>query len=153
MARTIVYRVLYALVLLLAASFLVFYGMRLAPGDVADVLASHPTGQLTVDRIRDDLGLNEPILVQYSTYIRGLLSGNLGVSLITGQPIATILKTSSVYTLQLAALAFILSIGIAIPLGALAAWKRNRQRTLRSRSPARRNTRMSIRQKGRTMGI
>jgi len=125
MARTIVYRSLYAVLLLVAASFLVFYGMRLAPGDVADVLASHPTGQLTVERIREDLGLNQPVLVQYVKYMRELLSGNLGVSLITGEPISEILRTSASYTLRLAAVAFLLSIGLAIPLGALAAWKRN----------------------------
>lgn len=125
MVKPIVYRSLYAVLLLIAASFLVFYGMRLAPGDVADVLASHPTGQLTVERIREDLGLNRPILVQYATYMRELLSGNLGVSLVTGEPISEILRTSSIYTLKLAALAFLLSIGLAIPLGTLAAWKRN----------------------------
>jgi ABC-type dipeptide/oligopeptide/nickel transport system permease component len=125
MARTIVYRTLYAVVLLIAASFLVFYGMRLAPGDVADVLSSHPTGQVTVERIREDLGLNKPILTQYATYMEDLLSGNLGVSLITGTPIEEILRTSTGYTLKLAILAAILSIGLAIPLGVLAASKRN----------------------------
>ncbi|MEZ4499253.1 MAG: ABC transporter permease [Thermomicrobiales bacterium] len=125
MARTIAYRSLYAVILLLASSFLVFYGMRLAPGDVADVLSSHPTGQLTVERIREDLGLNKPILVQYATYMRELLSGNLGVSLINGEPISEILSTSVGYTLRLAALAALLSIGLAIPLGALSAARRN----------------------------
>ncbi|MGD9711050.1 MAG: ABC transporter permease [Thermomicrobiales bacterium] len=125
MARTIAYRSLYAVLLLVAASFLVFYGMRLAPGDVADVIASHPTGQLTVERIREDLGLNNPVLVQYVHYMRDLLSGNLGVSLITGEPISDILRTSTGYTLKLAALAALMSIGLAIPLGILAASRRN----------------------------
>jgi len=125
MARIIAYRTIYALILLVAASFAVFYGMRLAPGDVADVLASHPTGQLTVGRIREDLGLNEPIFVQYFTYMGELLRGGLGISLINGQPIGDILSTSVGYTLKLAALAALLSIGLAIPLGIMAAWKRN----------------------------
>ncbi|CAN5542400.1 ABC transporter permease [soil metagenome] len=125
MARIIAYRSIYALILLMIASFAVFYGMRLAPGDVADVLSSHPTGQLTVERIREDLGLNEPIFVQYFTYMGELLRGDLGISLINGQPIEDILSTSVGYTLRLAALAALLSIGLAIPLGVLAAWKRN----------------------------
>jgi peptide/nickel transport system permease protein len=125
MARLIAYRTIYALILLLIASFAVFYGMRLAPGDVADVLSSHPTGQLTVERIREELGLNEPILVQYVTYMGELLRGNLGVSLINGQPISDILDTSVGYTLRLAGLAALLSIGLAVPLGVIAAWKRN----------------------------
>ncbi|MBX3069445.1 MAG: ABC transporter permease [Thermomicrobiales bacterium] len=125
MARTIAYRGFYAVLLLVASSFIVFYGMRLAPGDVADVIASHPTGQLTVERVREDLGLNNPLLVQYAHYMGDLLTGDLGISLITGEPIAEILRTSSIYTLKLAALAALLSIGLAIPLGILAAAKRN----------------------------
>jgi ABC-type dipeptide/oligopeptide/nickel transport system permease component len=125
MARIVVHRSIYALVILLIASFAVFYGMRLAPGDVADVLASHPTGQLTVERIREDLGLNRPILVQYVTYMGNLLRGDLGLSLINGQPITDILESSAGYTLKLAFVAALLSLGLAIPLGLLSAWKRN----------------------------
>jgi ABC-type dipeptide/oligopeptide/nickel transport system permease component len=125
MTRTIAYRSLYALVILLIASFAVFYAMRLAPGDVADVLASHPTGQLTVERIREDLGLNKPILIQYATYMGNLLRGNLGVSLINGQPILDILESSVGYTLKLAFVAALLSVVISVPLGLLGAWKRN----------------------------
>lgn len=125
MARLIAYRSIYALLLLVIASFVVFYGMRLAPGDVADVISSHPTGQLTVERVREDLGLNEPIFVQYFTYMGELLRGDLGISLINGEPISEILNSSIGYTLKLAAVAALLSIGLAIPLGVLAAWKRN----------------------------
>jgi peptide/nickel transport system permease protein len=125
MARTIAYRLIYALVLLLIASFAVFFGMRLAPGDVADVLSSHPTGQLTVERVREDLGLNRPILVQYASYMGDLLRGDLGISLINGQPIEEILRSSVGYTLRLALLAALLGIGLAIPLGVLAASRRN----------------------------
>lgn len=125
MTRTVAYRSLYALVILLIASFAVFYGMRLAPGDVADVLASHPTGQLTVERVREDLGLNKPILVQYATYMGNLLRGDLGLSLINGQPIVEILESSVGYTLKLAAVAALLSLILSIPLGLLGAWKRN----------------------------
>lgn len=125
MTRAIAHRSLYALILLLIASFAVFAGMRLAPGDVADVLSSHPTGQLTAERVREDLGLNRPILAQYGTYMGNLLRGDLGFSLINGQPITTILSSSAGYSLRLALLAAALSIGLAIPLGLLAAWKRN----------------------------
>jgi peptide/nickel transport system permease protein len=125
MARIVVYRTLYALVILLIASFAIFYGMRLAPGDVADVISSHPTGQLTVERVREDLGLNKPVLVQYWTYMGELVRGDLGLSLINGQPITDILESSAGYTIKLALVAGLLSLGLAIPLGLLAAWKRN----------------------------
>lgn len=125
MTRSIAHRSLYALVLLLIASFAVFAGMRLAPGDVADVLSSHPTGQLTAERIREDLGLNRPLLAQYVSYMGELVRGDLGFSLINGQPITTILSSSAGYSLRLALVAALLSIGLAVPLGVLAAWKRN----------------------------
>jgi ABC-type dipeptide/oligopeptide/nickel transport system permease component len=125
MTRIVAYRSLYALIVLVIASFAVFYGMRLAPGDVADVRSSHPTGQLTVERIREDLGLNQPLLVQYVTYMGRLLQGDLGHSLISGQPIIEILASSAGYTLALAFVAALLSLVISIPLGLLSAWKRN----------------------------
>jgi ABC-type dipeptide/oligopeptide/nickel transport system permease component len=125
MARLVAQRALYALIILFIASFAVFVGMRLAPGDVADVLSSHPTGQLTVERVREDLGLNKPILVQYASYMGKLLRGDLGLSLINGEPILEILESSAGYTLKLAAVAAVLSLGLAVPLGLLAAWKRN----------------------------
>lgn len=125
MVQIIVHRTIYALVILFIASFAVFYGMRLAPGDVADVLASHPTGQLTAERIREDLGLDKPILTQYATYMGKLLSGDLGLSLINGKPITSILEDSAGYTLKLALVAGLLGLGLAIPLGLLGAWKRN----------------------------
>lgn len=125
MARIVAYRTLYALVILIIASFAVFYGMRLAPGDVADVLSSHPTGQLTAERVREDLGLNKPVLVQYWTYMSELVRGDLGLSLINGQPIVDILESSAGYTIKLALVSALLSLGLAIPLGLLAAWKRN----------------------------
>jgi peptide/nickel transport system permease protein len=125
MFRIILHRSIYAIALLLIASFAVFYGMRLAPGDVADVLQSHPTGQLTIERVREDLGLNKPVLVQYATYMGDLLRGDLGLSLINGQPIVDILSSSVGYTLKLAFASALLSLVLAIPLGLLAAWKRN----------------------------
>jgi peptide/nickel transport system permease protein len=125
MARIVLHRSLYAIVILFIASFAVFYGMRLAPGDVADVLQSNPTGQLTIERVREDLGLNKPVMVQYVSYMSELLSGNLGLSLINGQPITEILSSSVGYTLKLALVSALLSLVLAIPLGLLAAAKRN----------------------------
>ena len=125
MARIVAYRTLYALVILIIASFAVFYGMRLAPGDVADVLSSHPTGQLTVERVREDLGLNKPVLVQYWTYMSELARGDLGLSLINGQPISTFSKALPGTRSSWRLCPRLLSLGLAIPLGLLAAWKRN----------------------------
>jgi peptide/nickel transport system permease protein len=125
MARIVIHRSIYAIVILFIASFAVFYGMRLAPGDVADVLQSHPTGQLTIERVREDLGLNKPVLVQYTSYMGDLLRGDLGNSLINGQPITDILSSSVGYTLKLALVSALLSLVLAIPLGLLSAWKRN----------------------------
>jgi len=125
MARIVLHRAIYALVILFISSFVVFYGMRLAPGDVADVLESHPTGQLRIERVREDLGLNKPVFVQYATYMGRLLRGDLGLSLINGQPITDILSSSVGYTLKLALASALLSLVLAIPLGLLAAAKRN----------------------------
>jgi peptide/nickel transport system permease protein len=65
------------------------------------------------------------VLVQYWTYMGELVRGDLGLSLINGQPITDILESSAGYTIKLALVAGLLSLGLAIPLGLLAAWKRN----------------------------
>jgi peptide/nickel transport system permease protein len=125
MLTFIVHRALYALLLLFVASVVIFYGMRLAPGDVADVIASPLNTYGTAENLREQLGLNRPLPVQYVVYVKHVLAGDPGNSLVNGEPIAEMLKKSGGYTLKLALLAALITYGTAIPLGVLAAWKRN----------------------------
>lgn len=125
MVTFIIHRTLYALILLFIASVAIFLGMRATPGDVADVVASPLNTYGTAENLRERLGLNRPLPVQYVDYVKGLLTGNPGTSLVNGEPISGMLTKSGGYTLKLALLAALITYGTAIPLGVLAAWKRN----------------------------
>lgn len=125
MLTFIAHRALYALILLFVASVVIFYGMRLAPGDVADVVASPLNSYGTVENLRERLGLNRPLPLQYAVYMKNLLAGNPGNSLVDGQPISDMLRKSGGYSLELSLLAALITYGTAIPLGVLAAWKHN----------------------------
>src|SRR5215207_7692583 len=125
MLRFIVYRSLYALLLLFVASVVIFYGLRVAPGEVTDVLTNAVNRIYMVDNLNEKLGLDKPLPAQYFIFMGNLLRGDPGLSLITGEPINETLREAGVYTLKLATVAALFTYATAIPLGVLAAWKRN----------------------------
>lgn len=118
-------RTAYMAVILLLSSVAIFYSLRFTPGD--------PTGQvlnpLTVAEVRaqikHELGLDEPVWKQYFTYMGNLLRGNPGRSLVTGTPVTELLKENGKNSLVLGFTALLLSYLVAVPLGVLAAAKRN----------------------------
>ena len=112
-------------IVLVVASVAVFYGLRLAPGDPTGGVLS-PTALAEVRaQYRERLGLNEPILVQYAVYVKNLARGDLGTSLITGKSIGERLGFYGRNSLVLGLAATILIYAIGLPLGALAAARRN----------------------------
>jgi peptide/nickel transport system permease protein len=125
MATYILRRFIYAIFLLFIASLFVFYGLRVAPGDVTDYIATVTSGQELRDTLREQLGLNEPLPAQYFIFVKNYISGDPGNSIINGAPITEILKDSGLNTLKLGAAAIIVVYLLAIPLGLLAAWRRN----------------------------
>jgi ABC-type dipeptide/oligopeptide/nickel transport system permease component len=125
MLRFIVHRTLYAILLLFIASVVIFYGLRVAPGEVTDIITNPANRIFMIDNLREKLGLDKPLPVQYFIFMGNLLKGDPGLSLINGEPIMTLLGRSAGYTLKLGAVAALLTYATAIPLGVIAAWKRN----------------------------
>lgn len=125
MAAYILRRFIYAILLLFIASALVFYGLRVAPGDVTDFLVSPTATEILETNIRERLGLDEPLATQYFIFVKNYISGDPGSSIVSGAPITDIIKESGANTLKLGFAAIILVYALAIPLGLLAAWRRN----------------------------
>src|ERR1700733_770225 len=125
MGAFILRRAAYALLLLFFASLLVFYGLRLAPGDIVSAIASPTTEKVVRINLTKELGLNRPLPVQYFVFGGHLVTGHFGVSIANGEKIGTIITTAGVKTLALGISAAILTYGLAIPLGVVAAAKRN----------------------------
>ena len=112
---------------LFGISLLAFGLMRFLPGDVVDQMIGleatlSPEGRATLVRL---VGLDVPIHIQYLRWIGGLFQGDLGVSLRTSESIATIIGQRVGITIELALLSVGLSALIAVPLGVLAATRRN----------------------------
>ena len=119
----IVRRILAAIPVMAVVALFVFLLLRLTPGDPAAIIAGDMATPDQLDRIRNSLGLNQPIAVQFATWVGQLLSGNLGTSLISGTPVTTLIAQRLEPTISLALLAITLSVLIAVPLGVIAAWR------------------------------
>jgi peptide/nickel transport system permease protein/oligopeptide transport system permease protein len=99
--------------------------MRLLPGDPAVLMLSEGGGSVEAIReLRAELGLDDPLLVQYARYLFNLLQGNLGTSLFTNRPVVTTIVEQLPSTLELAVAAMIIAVGLGTTLGVLAAVKR-----------------------------
>jgi peptide/nickel transport system permease protein len=126
MASYVARRTAYMLLILMISSVAIFYALRSAPGGpsgggVLSALSSQEIRQAYDRR----LGLDQPVYKQYFVYLGHLVRGDLGTSLVNGTPITELLKTHAVNSLILGVTALLLSYLIAIPLGVLAAVKRN----------------------------
>ena len=120
----LVRRVLAAVPVMGVVALFVFLLLRLTPGDPAAILAGDNATPERLERIRTSLGLNEPLYVQFFTWIDRLLHGDLGVSLISNVPVMKMISSRIEPTISIALSTIVLSILIAVPLGVIAAWKR-----------------------------
>jgi peptide/nickel transport system permease protein len=120
-------RVIGLVLVLLAVSAIIFSLGSLIPGDLATVLVgSEGATPEQFERVREELGLNDPLVVQYARWMGGVLQGDFGVSPITGRSVNTELANQVPVSLELTALALIVSTIIGVPLGILAAVHANK---------------------------
>ncbi len=112
----------YAIIVIFLVSVVTFAALHASPGSViSSVLNVTTTPHSVVVAYERSHGLLDPLPVQYWHFISGVLSGNLGTSLVSNLPVITIVKNSIGYTALLAGSAFLLTFGLGIPLGVLAA--------------------------------
>ncbi len=126
MTRFLVGRVLLLAVGLLVASVIVFATLRVLPGDVAQVVAGPEATAAQVAALRQQLGLDQPVLLQYTDWIGGLFRGDLGRSLVTRGPVAPEIAGKLAVTLPLAGMSLAAALLLGVPLGVLAAVLRRR---------------------------
>jgi peptide/nickel transport system permease protein len=117
-------RVLLAVPVLLGVATLVFSLIHLVPGDPAQAMMGDGASPQDVAELRASLGLDQPLLTQYTTFLRHAIGGDLGKSFRTGQPVTTMIAERVPATAELAVAAMLIAIIIAIPLGVVAAvWR------------------------------
>lgn len=125
MLRYIVYRLLSLIPVLLGVSMLVFLSVWVIPGDVVDIMMGDAVSHSTeaIDRLRAEMNLDEPIHIRYLMWIGNALQGDLGVSMISGEPVLDQILRRAPVNIELMLIAMFFIIAIGIPLGALAAYK------------------------------
>jgi peptide/nickel transport system permease protein len=131
--RYLARRAVWTIVAVLGVSILIFFLVRLLPGNIVDIIAG-TEGQLSKPQraaVLKEFGLDQPLPVQYLRWIGSMLHGNFGWSFRTGQPVATLIASRLPITIELALLAVLGVALVAIPFGVVASVSRSRRvRTL-----------------------
>jgi peptide/nickel transport system permease protein len=125
LARYVVKRLGFAALMLVGVSLILFTLMRLAPGGPEAVLIGGEFSQEAAARIRQRLGLDQPLALQYASWAWAAARGDLGRSFKTGDPVATLILDRLGPTVQLTGGALAFALAVAVPLGVLAAVRRN----------------------------
>ncbi|GAA4415823.1 ABC transporter permease [Georgenia halophila] len=119
--RLIARRVLIAIPLLLAVSILTFILLEAMPGDPARNQAGMDATAAEVEAVRQRMGLDRPAPERYLSWLGGFVTGDLGQSSVSGQPVTTLLAQRLPVTLELVGLAFVVSFVVSLPVALLAA--------------------------------
>lgn len=129
MLRYIGSRLLQLIPILIGVSFLSFAVMQLAAGDVVDAMSENTGEVLTeeeADAKRAELGLDEPFLVQYGSWLKGVVTGDMGVSYVSGEPVFQTFLSKLGATAELMVSSVLFTILLSVPLGILSAVYHNR---------------------------
>jgi peptide/nickel transport system permease protein len=106
---------------LLGVSIVVFFMVRAIPGDPAQIMLGQQATQEQVQQVRESMGLDKPIFVQYGLFLKDAIRGDLGDSIVTGRPVTTELMVRLPATFELAAFAMLIAILVGVPVGVISA--------------------------------
>jgi len=123
MAALILRRILATFVVMTVVAVFVFGMLHFSPGDPAAIIAGDLATSQDVERIREKLGLNQPIWEQFVRWISNVLVGDLGTSIFSDLPVSALIAQRVEPTVALTLTTIVFSVLIAVPLGILAAWK------------------------------
>lgn len=125
MTQYIIRRLIYALFIVWGCATIVFFLLRAVPGDpVAAMLGREYTPEAAA-QLRENLGLDQPVYVQYVKWMGNVAQGDLGKSIATKQSVTGAILKAAPKTLSITILAFIIGMAVAVPMGTLAALRRN----------------------------
>jgi peptide/nickel transport system permease protein len=119
----IIRRLLATIPVMAIVAIVVFLLLHLSPGDPAAIIAGDNATGEQIAKIRNKLGLDEPLWVQFGIWVWGILGGDLGVSIFSNVPVARLIAQRAEPTIALATTTLIVAVVIAITAGVLAAWK------------------------------
>ncbi len=126
MLRYILRRLLMLIPTLVGMSLLIFLMLRLLPGDIVDIIvgADSQADSASRAKLREAMGLNDPIPVQYFKWLGDIVQGDPGTSLRSGKPVSEMMSRAFPITVELALLAIVMATIVAVPLGVVSAVRR-----------------------------
>ncbi len=119
----VVRRILATIPVMGVVALFVFSLLYFSPGDPAAVIAGDLATVEDIEKVRRTLGLDQPYLVRFGTWLWAILHGDLGTSIFSGIPVTTLIGQRLEATISLSIVTLIFSVAVAVPLGVLAAWK------------------------------
>ena len=125
MLFSILKKILTAIPVLLVVSIVLFLLLNVMPGDAADSMSTMDATAEEVEALRESLGLNDPMYIQYLRWLKNVLKGDFGISFLNGASVTEKIVTRLPVTLELTLLAMLIAVAIALPMGVLSATHRN----------------------------
>lgn len=126
MGNYLVKRVLQAIGVILCISIITFFVLNIVPGNPVRIMLGEFADEATIARVTAEMGLDQPIIVQYFNWLKNMLMGDFGVSYFQNKPVLDILVTSFLITAKLAGIAYLLSIVLGVVVGVVAAVNRGK---------------------------
>ena len=123
MLAFIVRRLLSTAVVMAIVAVFIFLLLHLSPGDPAAIIVGDNATQVQIDAVRKQLGLDDPLAVQFVRWLAGVVRGDLGVSIFSHEPVDKLIGQRIEPTVSLALTTLLLAVVIAVSFGVLAAWK------------------------------
>lgn len=124
MIKFLIKRITFAIITIIAVSIIIFSVIHWIPGDPVSVLYGAEMSQEDMEALREHLGLNEPLPVQYFKWVKKLLTGDMGQSIVRGDELSELIKTAFPNTMLLALTSMVIGLLIAFPIGTITALKR-----------------------------
>lgn len=118
-------RLLMLIPVILVTSFLIYWAMSLTGGDPALILAGDKASPQQVEQIREELGLNDPFMIRYANYMKGMLTGDMGKSYVTKKDVFKTFMEKLPNTLMLGGAAVFVAVLVSLPLGIYTAIHQN----------------------------
>jgi len=122
----IIRRILQTIPLLFVIITIIFFALRTLPADPAMAVLGDQASEQSLRALREQMGLNRPLYVQYFSFLGGVIRGDLGNSIITDEPVAKMIMQVFPYSMVLAGASLVVACLIGVPTGIMCALKRNR---------------------------
>lgn len=126
MAQYVARRMLAMIPVLIGVSLFVFFAIRVVPGDTATIILGEGASQEEIDALREELGMDRPLVVQYFEWLGNAAVGDFGTSVRTGIPVVEEIGRRLPITFELTILSMIIAIGLGVPAGVISAIRQNR---------------------------